>query len=65
MKANTTNVLSVLSLVLGAGLYLAGVAGLFGKAVAPGDVGLVATSAIFILFGALGLLLGRTTAPSA
>ena len=53
-----SKVLSYASLAYGVLFYLAGVSGmLWAKASPPLDVGLVSTSVIFILMGAVGLLL--------
>jgi len=53
-----SKVLSLASIVLGVLFYLQGVLGLlFEKATSPTDVGLVSTSALFVLFGLVGLML--------
>ena len=53
-----SKVLSLVSIALGVLFYLQGILGLlFEKATPPGDVGLVSTSALFILLGLVGLLL--------
>jgi hypothetical protein len=57
--------LSLACLIAGAAFYLASVSGLlFGAPTSPADVGLVSTSAIFVLFGLVGLLLGRGPRPA-
>ena len=56
--------LSLLALLFGVGLYLLGVSGALWPASPPGDVGLVATSTVFALFGLLGLLLSRGERPA-
>ncbi len=58
-------ILSFASLALGVLFYVASVAGLLWPATSPLDVGLVATSAIFVLFGAFGLLLKPEAAKQA
>jgi hypothetical protein len=53
-----SKILSYASLAFGALFYILSVAGLLWKAATPPlDVGLVSTSAVFVLFGLVGLLL--------
>lgn len=53
--------LAVLALVIGVGIYLGAVSGaLFAEATPPGDVGALTTLGMGLLFGGLGLALGRT-----
>jgi len=52
-------VLSVASLVFGVLFYILAVGGVLWPATDPLDHGLVPTVAVFILFGVLGLFLGR------
>lgn len=54
--------LSIASLVFGVLFYVVAVAGLLWPATQPSDVGLVSTTAVFVLFGAFGLLLRPTSA---
>lgn len=54
---NLGKILALASLVFGLLFYVVAVAGLLWPATPPTDVGLVATSAVFVLFGAFGLLL--------
>lgn len=52
--------LSIASLAFGVLFYLASVGGLlWGKATPPLDHGVVPVTAVFVLFGLVGLLLGR------
>ncbi|MES2153971.1 MAG: hypothetical protein V4510_02455 [bacterium] len=58
--------LAVASLAVGVVFYLGSVGGmLWGKASPPADVGVVSTSAVFVLFGVLGLMLKDDQAPQA
>jgi hypothetical protein len=63
MKMDAGTLLSGVCLVLGVGFYVAGVAGFLWTKTAPGDVGLLSTSAVFVLFGVLGLVLKKAQAP--
>lgn len=57
--------LAVLALVVGIGIYLGAVSGaLFGAATRPTDVGALTTLVVGVLFGGLGLLLGRQPQPA-
>lgn len=51
-----SKVLSLASLAVGVLFYLTGVLGLLWPKSPPMDVGLLSTSAIFVLFGLVGLL---------
>lgn len=54
----TGKILALGSLAFGVLFYLGSVGGiLWHAATPPGDVGVVATSGVFVLFGLLGLLL--------
>lgn len=57
-----SKVLSLASLVVGVLYYLVGVLGLLWPKSPPGDVGLVSTAVVFILFGLVGLLVDRKPA---
>jgi hypothetical protein len=55
-----TTVLSIASLAFGVLFYLGSVGGIFwNESTPPLDHGVVPVSLIFVLFGVLGLLLGR------
>ncbi len=63
MQKDLTSVLSIASIAFGVILYLTSVLGLFFEAASPpGDVGLLSTVGIFVLFGVLGLLLANARA---
>ncbi|MCA1819603.1 MAG: hypothetical protein ABR562_05275 [Thermoplasmatota archaeon] len=58
--SRVSTVLSIASLAFGALFYLGSVGGLLWHAkTPPGDHGVVAVGAVFVLFGLVGLLLGR------
>ena len=54
---HVSKILSVASLAVGVLFYLTGVLGLLWPKSPPMDVGLLSTSAIFVLFGLVGLLI--------
>jgi uncharacterized membrane protein YiaA len=59
MNQRRLNILSWLSLGFGVVLYLVGVTGLLWPATPPTDVGLLASSLVFVLFGVIGLRLAK------
>ncbi len=60
MNTAVTKTLSFASLAFGAILYLVSVTGVaYEAATPPGDIGLVSTVLVFLLFGVFGLLLVR------
>lgn len=65
MQMKWPTVLSWACLVAGVLFYIAAISGLmFGNATPPGDVGVVSTSLVLVLFGGAGLLLLRAKAPA-
>jgi hypothetical protein len=58
--SGTTRLLAVACIALGLLVYVGAVAGvLFAESTPPGDVGATATLLTLLLFGVLGLALGR------
>ena len=60
VQANASTLFGAVSLVVGLVLYLVAVTGaFFAEATPPADIGLVSTTAVFVLFGLGGLAMGR------
>ena len=59
MNQKRLTILSWASLAFGVVLYLIGVSGIFWPATPPADVGLLASSLVFVLFGVVGLRLAK------
>ncbi len=57
----TGKIVALCSLALGVLFYLAAIAGIMWPATPPMDVGVISTSAVFVLFGLLGLMLKDTS----
>jgi hypothetical protein len=65
MEKNTPTIMGLASLIFGALLLIVSVAGVFWPATPITDPGMLSTSAVFLLFGVLGIVLGKQTAKTA